>query len=156
MTVLSKISVIRALKRKQITIDPFDESNLDSDGSCTFTLGESISFLKYRRTRVDSRHLETVEFRQETIDKDGSAFVIPKLFFLLETAEHLKIGPKIFCQISTHPTMARIGMDMIQSSSLVPPMTDQRLVLEAFNHSANTITLYPRIKAVKAYFLRSN
>jgi deoxycytidine triphosphate deaminase len=153
MTALSRPSVLRLLDQNQIAIDPFDPDRLSPDGSYCLTLG------KWARQPPSGPAIDTLRPCLPTysvFDLHGGMEFYPGEFMLLETAERIRLGSRLIGLLSTHPSLAKLGLDLIQSSSLVLPGSDCQLTLETNLAGPSPVILYAGIKAVKMVLFRGD
>lgn len=158
MPVLSRPSVLRLIDQGQLVIDPFQPDRLAPDGSYTFTLSDRCQW-PVDKLAVSTETASGV-FHQTRIGLNEFGNFIgtlhPNAFALLYTHERLKTPSRIVGWLSTHPRLAKLGLDLLQSSFLVPPGCDQPLVLETSNRGPFMVRLVPGSPAVKIVFLRTD
>jgi len=144
---------------ESVSIYPFDEANLNEGGELTLTLSPHFRQLRLVG-QVDARQPPEDLFVEREMDPDEGLLIQPGQFFLLETAERIKLqshgSEPVGCLLATRPKLAQLGLDVMQGSSFVRPGSDCRLTLETSNCSQNAIRVYPGLKIVKAlfYFMR--
>jgi deoxycytidine triphosphate deaminase len=150
--VLSRPSVIRLIELKQLIIDPFRPHALDEHGVLDLTLSRKYIVPERPRHPVGPPYSRTL-LEGLITSKDGY-LLKPGRFVVFETEERLELGHRVFCLLSTRPTMAKLGLDFIQSSSFVPPLSRGRLRLETSNRGEAAVRLYPEVAVIKAVFMR--
>ncbi len=122
--IFSKNTISKKIEQKLITITNFDPSSLE-DASYDFKLGSYFDEVKQTWIPVSAFGLQ--------IESKG--------FALARTNEKLTLSPQIACMIFTTSSLARKGIDAIQSSSFCHPKTDNEMTLEIFNHSNQPVLL---------------
>lgn len=150
---LSDVDIKKYLLSGDITIDPFTVDRLKG-GSYTFTLGAQL-FIPKKVACVDTKALSG-DYDVVNIGKEG--FVVnPGDFFLGHIKEKLSISTRLACMFDARTTLARIGLNVLQGSTLVEPgQTESHETLEISNSSKNRIKIYPGMNIVKGIFFVLN
>lgn len=78
----------------------------------------------------------------------------PGEFVIGVTKEKITLAEDVCCFLSTRGSVAQQGIDSLQSSNFVEPMSDNHLKLEIKNNSEYPITLEAGTKIVKGIFVR--
>ena len=133
----------------KIKITHFNEENLRS-GSYSLTLGNTIYKLK-QVTIIDVRDVKQ-EYDEFKLTDEG--YVIqPGEFLLSKSKEHITLSDDIVGLLSTRGSRAQIGLNVLFSSLLLEPGTNNHIALEILNASSIPIRIYPGIPMVKTIFL---
>lgn len=146
---LSRHSIIKALDEGLVGIEPFNKQNL-REVSYILTLGHTIRVPQIEGP-IDSAN---VTRSQKEVDISDGYTLEPGAFVLGLTAETLTLSPGIAVTLSTRGDFAQIGLDVLQSSALAEPGTNQQIILEIKNESLSSVILRPGIALVKAIFHR--
>ena len=80
----------------------------------------------------------------------------PMSFKLARTQEKIKLSPNIAGLVFTTSSLARKGLDVIQSSSFCHPKTDNEITLEIFNHGSQSVILKAGDTVSKIVFVEVN
>ncbi len=152
--ILSRPSVLRLIDLKQLRVEPFMPANLDEHGVLDLTLSTECLEPERARREADSRRPHEFGMLTFWFRRDRGYLLRPGKFMLFRTNERLELGHRVFCLLSTRPAMAKLGLDFIQSSAFVPPLSRGRLTLETSNRGPNPIRLWPGVAVVKAVFMR--
>jgi deoxycytidine triphosphate deaminase len=131
----------------EISIEFFNPQNLKG-ASYTFTLDSKVRLLKGKNF-LDSRVI--AEFDEVEIAEDGYELK-PNDFAVFYTKERVKLNGKYLCILSTRSTIAHMGLDVIQSSFLAEPDTDNQFSLEITNRGPFPVRLFKGVKIVKGIF----
>ncbi len=148
--VLSDLDIKTHCQDGRLAIDPFLVANL-KQGSYTFTL----SPLLFRPKPQDIVDLADPQVEHEAIQMGMDGYVLePGEFIVGFTQEKITLGPGLFCILGTRGSRAQLGLDVLQSSTLVEPGSDNQLALEICNHSKSRIRLRAGDRIVKGIFLQ--
>lgn len=150
MRVITTDRFLRLIGEKKIFTEGYSPDGLSGQDTYAFHLGRCRRQIM-SAGEVDGREPRKIIRVNFRLDDEG--FVLhPGQFALFETAESIRLGPKTMCWLSTHPAMAQLGLDFLQSSFLVPPGSEGRLTLETSNRGPCAVRLFPGMKVVKAVF----
>jgi len=150
MRVITTDKFLKLIGEKKLITEGFNPGNLSGLDTYTFSLGRS-RWQIMSVGEIDGRKSRNIIRANFELTDEG--FVLHRgQFALLVTAEVIKFDARTMCWLSTHPTMAQLGLDFLQSSSLVPPGSDGRLTLETSNRGPCAVRLFPGMKVVKAMF----
>ncbi|MEI7741854.1 MAG: hypothetical protein WCJ29_05135 [bacterium] len=144
---LNQNQVLVCRREGKIGISPFHEENLKL-GAYTFTLGPRLRKIKSKF--IDARS-EKVEYEEITMGEEGYELQ-PGEFALLETAETVFLGSGLTCMLSTRPTIAQMGLDVMQGSSLCLPGKETKFVLETTNAGPARVRIYAGVRIAKGVF----
>ena len=143
----SKEKIQSLVSAGEIQITPYDPSLL-KEGSYTFTLGNRGKILKSHES-LDSRlnpEFENFELSQEGYELKPGSFV------LMYTNEKVTLNGKYLCLLGTRSTIAQMGLDVAQSSSIAEPSTNNCFILEITNNRPLPVRLFPGTKIAKGIF----
>lgn len=133
---LSAKSIQEHIKSGDISISSFKEDYL-KPASYVLTLGNNI---EKNGTRIE-------------IDQSGYE-IQPGEFIIAFTQEKITLSENIGCLVSTKGSIAQSGVDMLNSSFSVEPLSDNCIKLEIVNHSDKVFKIIPGLKVVKAVFFK--
>lgn len=153
--ILNRDEIINLMGRSNIESSLIITPLLDSNEQINLTsvdlrLGcEFLVSVQTREPLVDwaeeSRPVGT--FFQETYRDVGERFILyPGQLVLAHTFEYIKIPDDIFCSVVTRSSWHRVGLSI---NGIVQPGYRGTISLELFNHSQNSIVLYPGIRIVQ-------
>ena len=125
--------------------------NLKS-GAYTFTLSPRLR--KISSELIDARS-ESVDYEEIMMNDEGYGLK-PGEFILLETAERVFLSSDIVCMLSTRATLAQMGLDIMQGSSLALPAPETSFVLETTNSGPATVKIYPGLRIAKGIFFEQS
>ena len=146
--ILSGAKIKECVKSGLLRIDPFAEGKL-KDASYTFTLASKILELGDNQTlQVDVKP----KYQESLISKDGY-ILRPGEFILGFTREKLTLNGNYVCLLSTRGSCAQMGLNVLLSSTLAEPDTDNVQTLEIANTSKLPIILFCEMPIVKGIFM---
>jgi dCTP deaminase len=146
----SSWAICDLMARKALRIEPFDPSLLKG-ASYTLRIGGSVRLPRSTCGVLDTRSAPP-EFDEIQFGDEG--YVIEPAQFLIATSlEFVELGPNIACILSGRGSCARLGLNVLQSSSFAEPVTRQHLDFEISNASATPVRIWAGMPAVKAVFL---
>jgi dCTP deaminase len=146
---LSAISIKEAVESGELSIAPFDADNL-KPASYTFTLSSRLS--APRQCEL-VRPGEKPEREEMVIGPEG--FALPPGGFVLGcTRERVALRGKFVCLLGTRGSCAQLGLNILLSSTVVEPDTDNCIILEIHNAGNSPIRLEEGMRIVKGVFLR--
>lgn len=117
---LSASEIASAVENKEILIDPFSNSDL-RPSSIRIHLGSRAFRLKspdHQVFRVNKDNPNAV-FEPYNFENGSEISISPGEFILVETKESISLPAPYFAFVSTLSSLARIGIDVIQSSFLI-------------------------------------
>lgn len=122
----SKQAIKAAIEAGLLTIDPFDE-----------------------------RQIETAHINLHLASPAGTELVIaPKGFVVAQTLERITLAERLCALVEGRATLAKQGLSVEQSSTFVEPGTDNQLTLELFNAGDKEIRLRAGQEIAKLFVLR--
>ncbi len=146
--ILSGTHIAELVKKGEIGIDPFDDKNL-RDASYVFTLSNRLAFLKKTDVLIGG----VMPALEELVISPEGFLLKPGAFIIGYTREHLHLGGKYSCLISTRGEAAHVGLNVTQSSFYAEPNTNSPLALEMSNQSPYPIQLTIGMALAKGIFL---
>lgn len=151
--ILSDVDILAFLKSGDIVIDPFDPSAV-KPGTYRFTLNDVL----LRPKIVAELDATTGEPAYDTIQIPTEGFVIrPGDFFLGQTKETLSISTKLACVLDARSSLARIGLNVLQSSLFVEPgQQKSHETIEISNIGPSPVRVYAGMQIVRGYFVLLN
>jgi len=150
MRVITTEQILKLVGEKKIFIEGYSPDGLSGQDTYTFHLGRC-RWQIMSAGEIDGRKPKNIIRANYALDDEGFALHCGQ-FALFETAEVIKLDSRTVCWLSTHPKMAQLGLDFLQSSWLVPPGSEGRLTLETSNRGPCTVRLFPGMQVVKAMF----
>lgn len=142
-------AIKEAVERGVIAIEPFEPAHL-KDVSYTFTLSEKLLPLKQKDIiEVDGEQT----YDEHTIPDEG--YVLDRDAFAVGyTKEKLILNNTYVCVLSSRAACAQAGLNVILSSILAEPNTDNPLAIEIHNASGMPIRLQKGMRIVKGIFIK--
>ncbi|KKS04817.1 MAG: putative deoxycytidine triphosphate deaminase [Candidatus Nomurabacteria bacterium GW2011_GWC2_41_8] len=134
--IFSKNTILKKIKQNLIKITDFNLSSLE-EASYDLKLGSCFDKIKQTWDPISFHGLQ----------------IEPGSFVLAKTQEKITLSPKIACMIFTTSSLAKQGVDVIQSSSFCHPQTNNEITLEIVNHNSQPIIIKQRQNVAKAIFM---
>lgn len=127
-------------------------AKLENITSCSvdLTLSDEIGYFEERGLPYIDIFSE-IEIKKVKFDE---FFLQPKSFVLGITNEYIKLPDDIAAIIDGKGSLARRGLLVHVSSSLVDPGFEGRLILEMFNVNNIPIKIYKNMKIAKIFFIK--
>ncbi len=153
MSLLVDKQIKRLIQKKEIIIDPYNESNVCA-GSYRLGLGKILLIPKDGQ-RVDMGKEINPEYERMEISKKG--FVLkPGMFVLGQTLEKVTIPKYIGGLFDTRSTLARLGVSVQNTAMYIEPgHSDSIITLEIFNSNKFDIVLRAGERVAKLIFISS-
>ncbi len=150
---LSDKSIRKAIRSGQITLDPFNEKDLQP-ASYDLHIDKHLMFF-------DTEHNEMIDIKKPMenlmveyeMDKDGY-ILQPKEFILGNIKEITGVDDNHVAFLHGKSSLARIGLLIHVTAGLLDPGNTMRLTLEMYNLSPLPIKLYPGMKIGQITFER--
>jgi dCTP deaminase len=143
--VLSDVAIKRALKKGQITLDPFDEKNLQPASYDLHLDKNLLLFDRGNHSLIDiKKPMEDLMVEYE-VNEDGY-ILHPKEFVLGNVKEITGVDDNHVAFLHGKSSLARIGLLIHATAGLLDPGNCLRLTLEIYNLSPLPIKLYPGMK----------
>ncbi|MBI2632661.1 dCTP deaminase [Candidatus Pacearchaeota archaeon] len=131
---LSDRNILSLIKKKKISIIPFNENNL---GCASIDLSLSDLFLKYtKRIDTQSNKFSFIKFKTKKL------ILKPGEFILGMTSEKVKLTSKYFGFIETRGNFSRAGISITCDDGHIDPGANGHITLEIQNKNTVDIILY--------------
>ncbi len=145
---LSDREILKAIKDKSLEIEPFSLKNLRPAG-ITFHLGKQILIPKVQKL-IDLKKDTKIDYEEIAITSDEPFIIQPQQFVLGHTEEILTVSTKLGFLIEGRSTIARLGISVEQSATIVDPgHTKRPITLEIYNCGPSPVTLYAGMSIAK-------
>jgi dCTP deaminase len=147
--ILSRPKILKAIKEGRIGITPFDESAV---GACSIdlTLGKEFRIFKDTKELILTDKLDYLLHTRRK--KANSLLLKPNELVLGITEERIRLNNDLCGFLQGRSRIARAGLMVHVSSSLVQPGVDNRQVLEIVNLSRNPMCLQSGVKICQIIF----
>lgn len=147
MSVLTKNQILEEIKKGNIKIEPFDESQV-GPGSVDLTLGHQFRVFE-RQDEVVAVNEET-DFkkitREVTVRQDNPLLLKPGETVLGVTQEKITLSPDLCGWLEGRSRFARIGLGVHVSAGFLQPGISNYQVLEITNLGPTPLSLTPGVK----------
>ncbi|MFQ5405899.1 MAG: dCTP deaminase [Candidatus Micrarchaeia archaeon] len=156
--ILSKPEILKAVKKGDLAVTPFDKKNV---GCCSVDLTLSNEFLLFEGKGhhpllVHENTYASEEFKKHTkkvVLKGGNGILLaPGELVLGQTKERVRLTQNLCAKIEGRSRFARIGLMVHVSSSFVQPGVNNKQVLEIVNFSPFKLVLEPGTKICQLVF----
>lgn len=145
---LSDKDILKAMREGLLSISPFDEKQLRPAG-ISFNLGKEILIPKPTKL-IDLKKNDNLEYDKAEISEDKPFIIQPQQFVLGHTEEILSVSTKLGFIIEGRSTLARLGISVEQSATIVDPGHNERpITLEIYNCGPSPVTLYRGMSIAK-------
>lgn len=155
--ILSDYSIKHAIQQEQISIEPFDERNLQPASYDVTLFNEFIVFKDPRtltpgiwdswaRTNKIINPLEENDFTQQVTVVDSTFILQPFQFILGAVSEIIGIGDEFVGRLEGKSSLGRMGLFVHATAGYVDPGWYGRLTLELLNVCPYPIELHPSMK----------
>lgn len=146
---LSDKQIQEYIANQKLSITPFIPENL-KPGSYTFTLSSQIRKFSASAELIDANENSN---KLTEIDITSGYILQPNEFIIGYTNETVTLPDNILCILGTRGSMAQIGLNVLQSSIIAEPGTNNIFALEISNHNTIPIKILPGLKICKGVFL---
>lgn len=152
--ILSRLDILRAIKKKDISITPFDKSCVGAVSVDLHLGSEFMLFRKHGRAIFvkEDTILPPSHERKATLGPHEVLHLKPHQFILGVTKEKIKLSGKYAARIEGRSRFARLGLMVHISSSLIQPGSNNVQVLEIVNLSTVPLVLKPGLKICQVTF----
>ncbi len=138
---LSDKDILKAIERGWLSISPFDKNQLRPAG-ISFHLGKEILVPKPTEL-IDLKKNQDLDYDQQEISEETPFIIQPQQFVLGHTEEIISVSTKLGFIIEGRSTLARLGVSVEQSATIVDSgHTGRPVTLEIFNCGPSPVTLY--------------
>ncbi|MEM0475272.1 MAG: dCTP deaminase [Candidatus Norongarragalinales archaeon] len=153
--ILSKKEILRAIREERIKITPFSPELV---GACSvdLRLGNKFKFFKKLAKSVvvnkEFTALPRGYYEERTISDGDFVELVPNELVLGCTLERLRLSEDLCARIDGRSKIARAGLLVHVSSSLVQPGVNNVQVLELMNVSPLPLRLFPGARVCQVVF----
>lgn len=145
---LSDKDILKAIADGLLFISPFDKKQL-RPAAISFHLGKEILIPK-PTALIDIKKNDDLDYDKQQISEDKPFIIQPQQFVLGHTEEILSVSTKLGFIIEGRSTLARLGISVEQSATIVDPGHYERpITLEIFNCGPSPVTLYRGMSVAK-------
>jgi dCTP deaminase len=153
VTVLSDATIRELVLAQKITIDPWEETNLQP-ASVDLRLGDSFRVFHNHRVASIDLHNPPANLTEEVLIGTGDAFVIhPGEFALGRTLEYVALPDDIVARIEGKSSLGRLGLIVHATAGFCDPGFEGTLTLELNNLTRVPILLYPGVPIAQLSFM---
>lgn len=150
---LSDKDIQKAIDEGLLTIAPFDKKSLRPAG-ISFQLGQEI-LIPRPVELIDLKTSTELDYKTEIITEEKPFVIQPQQFVLGHTEEIVSVSTKIGFIIEGRSTLARLGISVEQSATIVDPGHKERpITLEIYNCGPSPVTLYRGMSVAKGLVFR--
>ncbi len=149
MTVYTKREILKLIKKGALKIEPFNEK-LVGESSIDFTLGDAIRIFNKDRENIDPS--KSYKMYTKLIKINKSYILKPAEFIHGITHESVELPDNICAWIQGKSSLARLGLMVHITASLMHPGSRGRQVLEIVNLSPKPIILRPHMPICQIVF----
>ncbi len=153
MSVLTHDIILDSVRRKDLLIEPFDESIVRENG-IDLRVGYEYAQYAFSNQIVDPCEIENSSGLFKIVEaKDSRIPVPPNSFVLLTTLERVKLPDSLvgFCNLRS--TLARYGLSM--SPTVIDVGFEGNITIEIINTSGNYIVLRPGMRFLHVILARA-
>jgi dCTP deaminase len=145
---LSDKDILKAIGDGLLGITPFNEKQLRPAG-ISFHLGKEILIPKPAKL-IDLKKNQDLEYENQEISENRPFVIQPQQFVLGHTEEIISVSTKLGFIIEGRSTLARLGISVEQSATIVDPGHNKRpITLEIYNCGLSPVTLYRGMSVAK-------
>jgi dCTP deaminase len=150
---LSDIDIKKALDKKQITIENFDEARLQP-ASYDLLLGYEFMVFDRHRTQIIDPRMPVDEYMTKiSLDDEDDFFILhPGEFALGVTWDYVGVDNQHHMQLMGKSSLARLGLIIHTTGGFIDPGNALNITLEFYNTSCLPIKLYPKMKIAQVAF----
>jgi dCTP deaminase len=150
---LSDNDILEVMNEGLLSISPFDKKQLRPAG-ISFHLGVEILVPKPVKL-IDLKAETELKYETAQVSEDIPFIIRPGQFVLGHTEEVISVSTKLGFIIEGRSTLARLGVSVEQSATIVDPGHHQRpITLEIYNCGPSPVTLYRGMSVAKALVFR--
>ncbi|WP_448583342.1 dCTP deaminase [Thermocrinis sp.] len=134
--ILSDRSIKELIKKGELSIEPFEEKNIQSS-SIDLRLGDDVVF--YLADFIDVKE-KSIPVQRVRIPEEGLV-IEPKSFLLATTLEYIKLPDDITAFVEGRSSLGRLGL-FIENAGWVDAGFEGQITLELYNANSCPIRLY--------------
>lgn len=155
MGILSDIDIKKAIKNKEILIDPMPPEECFGPGSVDVALSNVFYIPKKKRPKLLDASKDSFESLYDRVEKD-EIILKPGDCILALTEEKLILAPNICGWIQGRSRFARLGLTAHVASSFIQPGSQNRQILEIANLSKVPIKISKGLRICQIIFERTD
>lgn len=161
--ILSDTEIQKAIKAKEIIVDPLPTDEQIQTSALDLKLGDEIRIFKpqdeleeqepsgvARPVIIDSANIDILDYiyrytRLAPLETDGSFILPPQKFILGITREYISLphAAKIAARVEGRSTLARLGLQIHMTAPTIHAGYSGRIALELYNYGPHPIVLRP-------------
>lgn len=150
--ILSDRSIIEAIKKKEIIIDPFNEDCLQP-ASYDLHLGSSIMvFDEQKYQLIDVKAPVEDRMKKIELEKNGQYILMPGAFILANVQEITGVDAQHVGRLEGKSSLGRLGLIIHATAGFLDPGNELRMTLEMANLSPLPIKIYEGMKVAQIAF----
>jgi dCTP deaminase len=148
--VLSDIDIVERVANGDLTIQPYDESNVEP-ASVDLRLGEDFQ-------RADPRRSVSIDLKDGAGDnihwlhKSGSMEICPGDFVLATTKERVELPDDLVGEVLGRSSLGRLGLSVHQTAGYIDPGFEGQITLELSNHGPAPVRLAEGQRICQIFF----
>ena len=147
---LSDRDILQAIQEGHLSIEPFNKKQLRPAG-ISFHLGHEILVPKQVKLIDLKEEAAGLNYEKVEISEDTPFIIQPHRLVLGHTEEIITVSTKLGFIIEGRSTLARLGISVEQSATIVDPGHYKRpITLEIYNCGPSPVTLYRGMSVAKA------
>lgn len=153
--ILTKKELQRALKNREIIVEPLLDVRQINSVSIDLRLDNYFVQIEHMKEGIirpeedSTRYFKPVEVEFFT----GNYILQPNSFLLAQTFEYLALPSNIMGILDGRSSMARRGVTVHATASIVDPGFSGHLVFELINNGPMPVVLYPLMRVAKIMFM---
>lgn len=152
MGILSKDEILKAIKKKEIIITPFNKKNI---GPASYDLTLDDSFRIFDLNLKVFNVTEKADYKKlSSYTKSKSLILQPGDFALGITKEKIKLNSNLCGWLSGRSRFARLGIGVHVTSNFIQPGIDNKQVLEIKNLGNTPLKINANTKIIQIIFER--
>jgi dCTP deaminase len=150
---LSDGDILKVMAEGLLVIRPFDKKQV-RPAAISLHLGQEILIPRPAKL-IDIKNETELSYERQEITEDKPFIIKPQQFVLGHTEEVISVSPQLGFIIEGRSTLARLGISVEQSATIVDPGHHERpITLEIYNCGPSPVTLYARMSIAKALVFR--
>ena len=149
IVILSDNTIKSYIETKKLTIDPFEESNIQP-ASIDFRLGNHFKIFDHiniQELKLNDPDIKFREFNKDTF------YIKPQSFILATTVERIELPSDLTAFVEGRSSIGRIGL-FIQNAGWVDPGFKGQITLELFNANSVPIELKAQRRICQIVFCK--
>ncbi len=147
--ILSDISIKELIERGELSVEPFNEDNLQCS-SLDLSLGEEVAI--YTNSGCIDVKSPDIEVKRLTVGREGFE-IGPNQFLLATTLEYIRLPSYLTAFVEGRSSLGRLGL-FIENAGWVDAGFEGQITLELFNANHCPIRLYKGMRICQLVFAR--